>query len=346
MNTYSKLTIFYFSGTGNSKQIATWILEFAGKRNVLCKINDISQTDIFDMKCLDSDALIIFISPVHGFNFPKITLDFIRHFPEGRNKVVLMNTRGGMRIGSFVTPGLTGIAFMFSSVVLKLKGYKIIGHIPFDMPSSWLSVHPALTEKAVKFIHEKNYYRVGKHLDKIFNGKKDFLALRDIIQDILIAPVSLGYYLVGRYVFAKTFYASYKCDNCGVCKKQCPVKAIEEINDHPYWTFKCESCMKCMNNCPKRAIETAHGLFALIMFLLPLITSFVFIPFVSTGTLNDILMFVIKNLTLILLLWVMYRFQHLFLRKKIVGKIISFTSLTTFKFWGRYKSIPDYKWKK
>ena len=113
-----------------------------------------------------------------------------------------------MKIGSFVTPGLTGIAFILSSLLLKRKGYKIVGQIPFDMPSNWISIHPALNERAVKFIHQKNFDRAKKHSDKIFAGKKDFLALRDLIQDILIAPVSLGYYLVGRYAFAKTFYAS------------------------------------------------------------------------------------------------------------------------------------------
>ena len=268
MNTYSEILIFYFSGTGNSKKVAEWFSELAIKRNIVCRIYDISKTEISALEPFNNNSLIIIISPVHGFNYPKITLRFIKNFPTGKNKVVLMNTRAGMKIGSFITPGLTGIAFLFSSLLLKGKGYKIVGQIPFDMPSNWISIHPALNKGTVRFIHQKNYSRVKKHANKIFSGNKDFLALRDLIQDILIAPVSLGYYLLGRYVFAKTFYASYKCDNCGNCIKQCPVKAINSINDHPYWTFKCESCMKCMNSCPKRAIETAHGLFALTTFLI------------------------------------------------------------------------------
>jgi flavodoxin/Pyruvate/2-oxoacid:ferredoxin oxidoreductase delta subunit len=346
MSTYSRVLIFYFSGTGNSKQVAKWISEFAVARSIDCILFDISKTDISQLEPLDSNVLIIIISPVHGFNFPKITLDFIAHFPKGKNKLVLMNTRAGMKIGSFITPGLTGVAFILSSLLLKRKGYKIVGQIPFDMPSNWISIHPALNERTVKFIHQKNYDRVKKHTDNIFDGKKDFIALRDIIQDLLIAPVSLGYYLVGRYAFAKTFYASYKCDNCDVCIKQCPVKAIEKINNRPYWSFDCESCMKCMNSCPQRAIETTHGLFIITIFLISTISSLILTPLLPESGINDLIKFLFVNSLLMAFLWILYKAQHLLIGKKFAGKMIAFTSLTYYKFWGRYKSIPDYNWKK
>ncbi len=346
MIAYKKTYIFYFSGTGNSKQIAKWISEFAETKSIDCQLFDISKIDISQLEPLDSSAVIINISPIHGFNYPKITLDFIRRFPSGNNKVVLMNTRAGMKIGSFVTPGLTGIAFILSSLLLKRKGHKIIGQIPFDMPSNWISLHPALRENAVKFIHQKNYYRAQKHAEKIFSGRKDFLALRDLIQDILITPVALAYYLIGRFALAKTFYASNKCDNCDVCIKQCPVKAIEKINNRPYWTFNCESCMKCMNSCPKRAIETAHGLFAITIFLNSTLSSLALTSLLPENLFNDIMRFIIVNSVFLVFLWILYKTQHLLIEKKFSGKLILLTSLTYYKFWGRYKSIPDYKWKK
>lgn len=337
-----KTYIFYFSGTGNSKQVAKWFSELATARSIDCQLFDISKTDLSQLEPLDSNTLIIIISPVHGFNYPKITLDFIRRFPSGKNKVVLMNTRAGMKIGSFVTPGLTGIAFILSSILLKRKGYKIVGQIPFDMPSNWISIHPALRENAVKFIHQKNYSRAEKHAEKIFAGRNDFLALRDLVQDILIAPISLGYFLLGRYVFAKSFYASYKCDSCGKCIKQCPAKAIKLINDHPYWTFNCESCMKCMNSCPKRAIETAHGLFLLLYFIVSFLSSIIIIPFLSFGNLDGLIKITLDSILLVILLSGSYYLQHIVLKTKFISKLITLTSLTNLKFWGRYKSIADY----
>ncbi len=346
MSAIRKLKIFYFSGTGNARQIALWFCEFAGNRNIDCSLFNIANTDLRDLEPMEPDTLIFIISPIHGFNFPKITLNFIEHFPKGKSRIVLMNTRAGMKIGKIVTPGLTGIAFMLSSVMLRLKGYKIAGQIPFDMPSNWISLHPALNKNSVKFLHKKNYYRVEKYAGKLFSGKSLFLSYRDIVQDILIFPVSLGYYLIGRYAFAKTFYSNHLCDNCGLCSKLCPVQAIKVKKGRPFWTLKCESCMRCMNNCPKKAIDTAHGLFIGVSFL----CSFLVTLLMSRSGLNFIQSepwrSIVSPVLFIVLMCLFYSIQHLLIRNRTIAKIISFTSLTHYKFWGRYNSIKDEEWKK
>lgn len=346
MNSLRKIAIFYFSGTGNAKQIALWFSEFAATKEIQCQLQDISTTDVRTLTPPEADTLLMIISPIHGFNYPKITLDFIRRFPKGKNKVILMNTRGGLKIGRIVTPGLTGIAFMVSSVFLKMKGYQIAGQIPFDMPSNWISLHPALKREATAFIYKKNYYRVEKHFNRIYSGKRDFLAYRDLIQDILISPISFAYYWAGRFILAKSFYASSRCNNCGLCIKQCPVKAIKEIKEHPYWTFKCESCMKCMNSCPEKAIETSHGLIAITATLSSLILSFMVSSIIPLRLQFTGIGIVLFTLIFLVLTGGGYGLQHLLLKKKLTEKMIRHTSLTSYKFWGRYKSIPDRKWKK
>jgi ferredoxin/flavodoxin len=345
MNQYKRVVIFYFSGTGNAKRIALWLAEFAAKQEIDCQSFNIARLERSSIEDLDPDALIVIISPIHGFNFPKITLDFIRHFPKGKNNIVLMNTRAGMKIGSYITPGLTGIAFIFSSVILKLKGYKIVGQIPFDMPSNWISIHPSLNSNTVKYLHKENYSRVEKHANMLFSGKKDFHAYRDIIQDILIAPIALGYYLVGRFVFSKSYYASNDCDNCGLCVKQCPVKAIKLVNDRPYWTFNCESCMKCMNSCPKNAIETAHGLMVGTSIFSSVLLTYILYNMMKINIQSEFFRWILFNAVFFALLWILYRVQHILLRNRFISKWIAFTSLTHYSFWGRYKSISDDQWK-
>ncbi len=345
MDAVKKIKLFYFSGTGNAKRIALWFAEFAAKQNIRCQLYNISKTEIGTFEAFSPDELIMIISPVHGFNFPKIILNFIEHFPKGTNNIILMNTRGGMRIGRWVTPGLTGVAFLLSSFLLKRKGYKIKGQIPFDMPSNWISIHPVLGKKAVAFLHATNYSRAEKYSTKIFSGQRVFPAYRDLVQDILISPVSLTYYLIGRFAFAKSFYASPKCDNCDICIKTCPVNAITHVNGRPFWTFKCESCMKCMNFCPQQAIETAHGLFAALIILNGFITFLLYkglLDFIQSGFAR----FIISNIVFFILLWISYYIQHQLLKIKFVGKLISLFSFTHYKFWRRYKSIPDNKWKK
>ena len=134
------------------------------------------------------------------------------------------------------------------------------------MPSNWISIHPGLNDRTVKYLHKKNKERVGVFAQKIIQGKSYFKALLEVY-DLLLAPIALGYFVAGRFFLAKTFYASRDCNNCDLCIKSCPVRAIIKVDNRPFWTFNCESCMKCMSSCPEKAIETGHGFIAAFVFL-------------------------------------------------------------------------------
>ena len=152
---FKKIIIYYFSGTGNSRNVAKWMVAVLQEYQVECTPVNIAQIDRKGLTAPEPESLIIFLSPIHGFNYPPIMLNFITHFPRGKNKVVLMNTRAGMLIGKFITPGLTGIAFYLSALILLLKGFSIKAILAVDMPSNWISVHPGLNDRTVKFLHEK-----------------------------------------------------------------------------------------------------------------------------------------------------------------------------------------------
>lgn len=344
---YNKLIIYYFSGTGNSKNVALWLSRVAEENAIECSMINIASVDTLNINSPEPTALIVFVSPVHGFNYPLIMLHFLRKFPKGKNKVVLMNTRAGMLIGKWITPGLTGIAFYLAALLLKLKDYSIKGMFPVDMPSNWISVHPGLNERTVQFLHVKNEEKVTAFAKRVLSGGSDFKGLRDIVQDILIAPVSLGYYLVGRFFLSKTFYASKDCDDCGACIKGCPVQAIEKNDNRPYWTYRCESCMKCMSSCPKKAIETGHGyaiatslLFSVLMQNLV----YKFINPVPPFFQNGFISFTLESILLIGFFGLSYKIVHYLLRFKLFERMIVYTSLTKFKFWGRrYKALKNFR---
>jgi len=199
MAVYNHLVIYYFAGTGNSKNVAKWLAKSAEEKNIKVELVDISKSERRSVKPPPADALVVFISPIHGFNYPPIMLNFIMHFPRGKNKVILMNTRAGMLIKKWITPGLTGIAFYFSALILLIKGYSIKGMYPVNLPSNWIFVHPGLNERTVKYLHEKNKERVSEFAERIFAGKSDFKSVREIIQDVLISPIAILYYCIGRF---------------------------------------------------------------------------------------------------------------------------------------------------
>jgi len=345
MTAYDKLTVYYFSGTGNSANVANWLAQVAAERNIESRIINIGQTDRLSIEKPEAGSLVAFVSPIHGFNYPPVMMHFIMRFPKGENRVLLMNTRAGMLIGKFITPGLTGIAFYFAALLLILKGYSIRAMFPVDLPSNWISIHPGLNAKTVKYLHEKNKQRVTAFANRVFGGKRDFSSVREIVQDLLIAPISLGYYFIGRFLFAKTFYASGDCNNCDICIKGCPVKAIVKVDKRPFWTYNCESCMKCMSNCPKRAIETAHGFVIGLLLVYYLVVLGLFYRYFALFFFvieNKVFTFVIKTLLTFVLLAFGYRVVHYLMRFRFVERIMVYTSLTKYKFWGRrYKALKD-----
>ncbi len=342
---YRKLTIFYFSGTGNSKNVAQWMSSAASKYDIESSINNIAEIEHNSIPPVPNDSLIVFVSPVHGFNYPPVMLNFIARFPKGKNNVVLMDTRAGLLIGNFNLPGLSGAAFLFSSLILELKGYSITGIKSVDLPSNWMSLHPGLNDRTIRILHERHKAKVMDFGDKVFSGKKVYIPFYELVLDILVSPVSIGYYFAGRFLFAKTFYASGDCNNCDLCVKNCPVKAIIKVDNRPYWTFKCESCMRCMSNCPKRSIETAHGFIISYSIFSSAMTVLLFNYFNNTFFVipDGFIRYVIETALFLLFLGIFYRIAHYLMRFRIFERMMVYTSLTKYKFWGkRYKALKNF----
>lgn len=339
--------IYYFSGTGNSAAVSVWAEQVAAKTGIRCQLNNIALIDRKNIQKPPPGSLLGFISPTHGFNYPPIMIHFLFRFPVSKgNKVFFMNTRAGMKLWKIYLMGLSGMALYFSSVLFLLKGYRIAGMRPVDLPSTWISIHPGIREKVYKSIILRRKKQCQKFFSKLFSGKRDFRGIWSLPVDLFITPISVLYYIIGRFGLAKTYFASSKCTNCGLCESSCPVLAIKTIDSRRYWTYKCESCMKCMNQCPERAIETPHGFFALIIFIgssviLASLNQAVhyhsFLKEHLPDRIGGFIAFAVDNLVLILTIFLGYRIMHFLLRYKLFEKIIVYTSLTKFRFWRRYR---------
>lgn len=347
MNELKQLVTYYFSGTGNARQVAGWISQVAVEKKLPAYTLDISTINRRNISKPSPDTLLCFCSPTHGFNFPPVMVNFIFRFPKADGtRVLLINTRAGMKVFGFFLPGLSGIALLLSAFVLKLKGYQIAGMRSVDLPSNWISLHPAVQNKDIESLFAKWKPITTGFARNIIDGGKDHHALRSLPLDILLLPVALLYYIVGRFIFAKSFYASRDCNNCGLCIKECPVKAISLVDNRPFWSYRCESCMHCMNTCPKTAIETAHGyIIGLLVLLNTIAQSYLYVWlldhhvmwFSESAKFGSLLRFVLETLIVFFSLIISYRMLHFLRRFKVIDLLIKYTSLTTYKFWGRYK---------
>ncbi len=251
-----------------------------------------------------------------------------------------------MKISKLFLPGLSGMAQIYAALVLLAKGYRIRGMQALDLPSNWISLHPGLKQKVVDSIFERHERISKKFAERILSGGNKYKALLSLPIDMLLFPIAVGYYFIGRFAIAKTFFADNNCTRCRLCEKQCPVNAIKMIQGRPYWTFNCESCMRCMNNCPARAIQTSHTysigiwllLSSLIMpWLLRRFFSLDFNHFNSNFWLANPLVDVILWGVYLLVIFSLYRLGHYLLKFTFFSNILSYTSFTKYKFWRRYR---------
>ena len=343
---YKQVIIYYFSGTGNAKNTAFWIADEAKIKGLNTDIINIDKVKSENISQTLENTLIGFIAPTHGFHFPEIMRKFIRHFPKVNDcSAFVVNTRAGLRIGNIFIPGLSGVLHYWSSTILHLKGFRVIGLQAVDLPSNWMSLHPTFRKKGIELIYKHIEPKVRSFAIKIIDGKKSYSVLYDIIQDIIVTPIAVLYILFARYFFAKSFIASSNCDMCGLCETNCPVQAIKQVDNRMFWTIKCESCMKCMSICPQKAIETAHGFIIVIWFLASLFVGYVISYLLNHQFFenwqwlqNENIKTLIVSFAIFPFLFIGYRLMHWLMRFKLFERIFVLSSLTKFKFWGRYKA--------
>ena len=111
-----------------------------------------------------------------------------------------------------------------------------------------------------------------------------------------------------------------------------------------FWTCRCESCMKCMNLCPERAIETAHGFIALVIWASAALFGYLLHWLEIKSGANKVAWMEVRGVRLILVsalmvafVFLSYRVMHYLLRFRAVERLMVWTSLTWWGFWGRYR---------
>jgi len=268
---YQTATIYFMSGTGNSFRAATWIAEMAQEQEIDAQVVQIGNGRPAEEIQEGGAHLVGLVMPTHGFTTPWQMLRFALRLPprKGTHAFVLP-TRAGTKFGPVFLPGLEGTAGYLPALILALKGYRVRGVQGLDMPSNWTAVHPGYRQESAEAIMARSRPKALRFAGAILSGRPCFGGLIGLLLGLLLLPISLGYLLAGRLFLGRLFFASYRCDGCGVCAKNCPASAIKmwgKRNPRPYWTYRCENCMRCMNYCPKNAIEAGHSWAAILYYV-------------------------------------------------------------------------------
>jgi ferredoxin len=354
---YKQAKIYFLSGTGNSYRVAVWLHEACIAKGIDTEIIPIDLANPKEEIEASPENLIVLAYPTHGLLPPWSAIKFLFKMPFKRKAhFFCMPTRGCLRFGKVIIPGIAGVASMLPTFVLPFKGYNIRGSLSFDMPANMISLHPRLTDKNIDRIKASAKRKANKYFPRLLSGKSIWFTLNNLweyfwgVLLLIYAPLFLPtYLLIGRFFMGQIMFANNDCIGCGLCAKSCPNRAIimkGKTNPRPYWKHNCEDCLRCMNYCQQNAIEAGHSWAVILYFIAVLgypVGVFIFNSIASLFPQIDTM----RNWYTIWMVGAIYiypayifayfLFHHL-IRIKFINRIFTYTTLT--HFYRRYHE-PD-----
>lgn len=235
--------IFYFSGTGNSKEIAIRLSKAT---------NDSAQSIMnYHESFIDAtDAVLGFVFPVYGWNVPSPLKDFIRRtqIKVSANTYIYAVCTCGDDIGRtddiFIellsTQNLKCDAFwsiLMPDTYIGLPGFYL------DAPNE-KNHKLQLAWKRISNISEQ-VLKCNRNCFDANNGKFAW------IKTYILGSV-FHKHLTGDHLFK----VSPACTHCKKCAKVCPMNNITfSEQGTPIWNHHCVDCLSCYHHCPAAAIE-------------------------------------------------------------------------------------------
>jgi ferredoxin len=228
------MTIFYFTGTGNSLAVAKRI---GGTLISIPQVID-SNDQYYN------DEVIGVVFPVYWATAPDMVQEFIQKAKFECDYLFLIATSGGMPCASLqIMQKLAkqnGCQFNYLDTVDMIDNSMSTGSI--ERQISKLSKENFELKMAMI---QKNITERKQNPDKkvnIFTNAFSFLVSR--IPNYEKMPQKLS--------------VDAKCNLCKICVKTCPAGNIE-VNDNVYFGKRCTGCLACVHNCPKNAIHFKWG---------------------------------------------------------------------------------------
>lgn len=234
--------IFYFSGTGNSKFVASEIAK--ATNDDLVSMNLLIKKEK-EKKLVKNMSSIVFVTPTYAWRLPRVVESFIKNttFEDVKQVYFIMTC-----------DSQTGNAIGHIQKLCTEKGWKLCGFAEIIMPENYLALMSVPDVKKAKSIIDNAIPTIDQVTHDIINNNS-FMSYRNqgIYGKVMSSLANALYYPI--LVHAKGFHVSNHCTGCTKCEKLCPLNNIIMDNHQPIWKDNCTHCMACIAHCPVEAIE-------------------------------------------------------------------------------------------
>ena len=233
--------IYYFSGTGNSREVAKRLASST-------KDEAASITNVKNIGGLNNEV-VGFVFPIYAWGIPKVMKEFIQQFsiPTSPTYVYMVCTCGDD----------IGLTDREMSALLTTKGMTLNAAWSVTMPNTYISLPGFDIDRPQLAINKLQMAlpRLNDIAQLIVKRQKD-------IKDVHPGAFARIKSKVIRPLFNKLltgdnhFKVSEDCTHCGRCSKACPLQNITYDDRHlPIWNGNCTDCLACYHSCPQHAIS-------------------------------------------------------------------------------------------
>jgi len=243
-----KFSVFYFSGTGNTKWAVDQLSENFFKRGYECEIYPI-EDDVPNLEeKINATDIVGIAFPIYGASMPNIMKRFIGKLGAISNKtkpVFIVTTAGYIdAFGPFC-----------AKKILKNCNFRLIAYTSLKISNNIST--PKIKSNFIK--RDKIEKRMDKSKEVIIKLINRIASGKGYIRNI-------GFYLIpGIFVrkasrngqrdnYLALSINTEKCSQCMICLKNCPTKSIVFSENKFSFLTSCTACMRCYNFCPNFAI--------------------------------------------------------------------------------------------
>ena len=214
------MTIFYFTGTGNSLFAARKIADAMDARLI-------SIPQVFGgMQNYYMDDCIGFVYPQYANGLPKMVRTFIK------DNVFMAEYFFAVDLWSFIH--INALGEIASLIPLNYGAY-------LKTPNNFIFL--LSSPKNPGIILNKAEKRLEKIISDITNRRSKTIKPKKGIGNAT------------KYFGESKFMITADCTMCGTCAKVCPANNIDiDVDDKIKFDNKCENCFACVNLCPAHAI--------------------------------------------------------------------------------------------
>lgn len=225
--------IYYFSGTGNSLDVAKHI---AGQlpNSLLVSMSE----NPYEQR-IKSSVRAGFVYPVYYGGMPAVVEQFARKIRLTDNIYIFAVATGKGQPGNAIKQ----MNEVFESVDYHLSYGKFIKMVDSNIIEG---IKTQNTEKKIA----NSYVQLKDTVEAIKNLQTNQQGISNPCTSIIHQKK-----LKNAMKWDWHFEISDACTHCGICYHICPVGNIEMLDGKPLFLHRCEACMACIQYCPTQALN-------------------------------------------------------------------------------------------